>query len=91
MKIFKANYNVDWSRQQIFLSMGSIGVNVNKDYYRELKETLKIKRVKNFSFVRVGKDNDGGYIMADNFRNNPGGGLHTLSVFQMMCLGTHTW
>ena len=66
--------------------------NLTEEYYRELKKNLRIKRVENFPFVRIGKDNDGGYMMIDNFnKNHWGGGLRIRSVFQMMFLGIWTW
>lgn len=44
-------------------------LNVSVDYYRELKEILKIKKVLNYYFARVGnKGSDGGYIMVNDFR-----------------------
>ena len=46
--------------------------NADENYYRELKNLLKIKRVKNFPLVRVGKANDGGYIMLDAFPKRGG-------------------
>lgn len=50
--------------------------NFNEEYYRNLKQILNIKRVKDFPFVRVGKNNDGGYIMVDNFDETQlGGGI----------------
>ena len=45
--------------------------NFSLDYYKELKKVLRIKRVKNFPFVRLGRPTyDGGYLMADNFCGN---------------------
>ena len=49
-------------------------INADENYYRELKNLLKLKHVKNFPFVRVGKANDGGYIMLDAFQKMGGGG-----------------
>ena len=42
-------------------------VNANLEYYERLRALLKIKRVVGKNFVRVGKHNDGGYLMVDNF------------------------
>ena len=47
--------------------------NANENYYRELKNLIKIRRVNKHSFIRIGKPNDGGYIMLDNFQK--GGGI----------------
>lgn len=52
--------------------------NADENYYRELKNLLKLKRVKNFPFVRVGKANDGGYIMLDAFQKMGGGRRYSL-------------
>lgn len=65
--------------------------NFTESYYRELKKILKIKRVENIPFVRIGKNNDGGYAMIDNFENNNRGGLLTLSESAMMYLGIWIW
>ncbi len=46
--------------------------NADENYYRELKNLLKIRRVKNSSFIRIGRENDGGYIMLDDFQNMGG-------------------
>ena len=40
------------------------------DYYRELHELLHIAKLKDCSLVRIGKDNDGGYIMPDDFNSD---------------------
>lgn len=47
--------------------------NANETYYRELKNLIKLKRIKNSTFARIGKSNDGGYIMLDAFPK--GGGI----------------
>lgn len=36
-------------------------------YYHELHELLHIAKAENFELVRIGHDNDGGYIMLDDF------------------------
>ena len=48
-------------------------INFNPEYYELLRERLKIKRVVGENFIRLGKANDGGYIMVDNF--NVSGGV----------------
>ena len=48
-------------------------LNVNQKYYELLRERLKIKKVVGKNFVRLGKPNDGGYVMVDNF--NVSGGV----------------
>ena len=46
-------------------------LNTSFDYYKELKEVLHIKSLKDHELVRVGKDGcDGGYIMANDFKGN---------------------
>ena len=42
----------------------------NADYYKELKELLRIKRAVGYELVRVGRPNDGGYAMLDDFSDN---------------------
>lgn len=44
---------------------------MNKEYYSRLQSLLKVSRVMDKSLIRLGKDNDGGYVMVDNF-NSPG-------------------
>ena len=44
-------------------------VNVKQEYYERLRSRLTIKKVVGKNFVRIGKHNDGGYIMVDNFQN----------------------
>ena len=67
--------NVAYTRLVIVGNQGVVATdtfNADENYYRELKNLLKIKRVKNIPFVRVGKANDGGYIMLDAFQNRGG-------------------
>ena len=66
MKVFRENYNIDWTTRQLRHQFADVSINTDESYYRELKQVLKIKRVKDFPFVRVGKNFDGGYIMVDN-------------------------
>ncbi|MBQ6297375.1 MAG: FkbM family methyltransferase [Selenomonadaceae bacterium] len=47
-------------------------INVNLEYYEALRERLKIKKIVDKNFVRLGKPNDGGYIMVDNFNVSEG-------------------
>ena len=42
-------------------------VNTNLEYYELLRAALKVKKIIGKRFVRLGKANDGGYIMVDNF------------------------
>ncbi len=37
------------------------------DHFSEIKSLLKVKTVSAFAFVRIGRNNDGGYIMLDDF------------------------
>ena len=43
--------------------------NVTAEYYDLLRSLLKVKKIVGKNFIRVGKHNDGGYIMVDNFKN----------------------
>ena len=52
-------------------------INITPEYYEQLSALLKIKRVVGKDFVRLGRPNDGGYIMVDNF-NVSGGGENSL-------------
>ena len=54
--------------------------NFTEDYYRELKKILRIKRVKDFPFVRLGKQNDGGYLMVENFCTTGGGIAYSFGI-----------
>ena len=49
-------------------------INITPEYYEQLSALLKIKRVVGKDFVRLGRPNDGGYIMVDNFNVSGGGG-----------------
>ena len=51
-----------------------VKVNTTLEYYERLRSRLKIKKVVGKNFVRIGKANDGGYVMVDNFRDNDVGG-----------------
>lgn len=43
--------------------------NATLEYYERLRFALRIKKIVGKNFVRLGKQNDGGYIMVDNFQN----------------------
>ena len=45
-------------------------INVTQEYYERLRSRLTIKKIVGKNFVRLGKHNDGGYIMVDNFQND---------------------
>lgn len=47
-------------------------INATPEYYERLRWSLKIKKIVGKNFVRLGKENDGGYIMVDNFQSNGG-------------------
>ena len=49
-------------------------VNVTLEYYEYLRSQLKIKKLLGKNFIRLGKSNDGGYIMVDSFKNGSVGG-----------------
>ena len=42
-------------------------LNATQEFYERLRALLTIKKVIGKNFVRLGKHNDGGYIMVDNF------------------------
>ena len=44
--------------------------NINIDYLRELSRALRLKKVHGFEFVRSGRDEDGGYLLLNNFKPN---------------------
>ena len=39
----------------------------NEEYYKELRDILHVRRAVGYDFVRVGRLNDGGYAMLDDF------------------------
>ena len=48
----------------------SADLNIDKDYYIELKKLLKINRLADHSLIRIGEQTrDGGYIMANDFES----------------------
>ena len=47
-------------------------INIIPEYYELLRERLKVKKVIGKNFVRVGRPNDGGYILVDNFNVSSG-------------------
>lgn len=47
-----------------------VEVNATAEYYARLRARLKIKKIVGKNLVRVGKANDGGYIMVDDFKGN---------------------
>ena len=51
-------------------NIGAIKANATASYYEQLRALLTVKKVIGKNFVRVGKHNDGGYIMVDNFQNS---------------------
>ena len=72
VKMFK-NYFINGE----FVPVGE-QLNANQKYYELLRERLKIKKVVGKNFVRLGKPNDGGYIMVDNFR--PAGVAYSFGI-----------
>ena len=56
------------------MAKGAVKINATKEYYELLRSRLKIKKIVGKNFVRIGKHNDGGYIMVDNFNISHGGG-----------------
>lgn len=55
-------------------------INTTPEYYNRLRSRLKIKKVVGKNFVRLGKANDGGYIMLDNFQNNSEGIAYSFGI-----------
>ena len=49
----------------------------SEDYYRELHGLLRIDAAEGFGLVRIGRDNDGGYIMLDDL---PGGVAYSFGI-----------
>lgn len=50
---------------------------ISREYYNELQDLLHIEKAENFSLVRMGRDNDGGYIMLDDL---PGGIAYSFGI-----------
>ena len=48
------------------------------NYYREIHKLLHISKVEGFDLVRIGRDNDGGYIMLNDF--NQGGIAYSFGI-----------
>ena len=51
---------------------------VSSDYYSELHNLLHIAEVEGFDFVRIGRDNDGGYILLNDFQE--GGTAYSFGI-----------
>lgn len=70
-----------WPLRNIIRVKTGYGVSLSfvasKDYYRELHSLLRIDSVEGFGLVRIGRDNDGGYIMLDDF---PGGIAYSFGI-----------
>ena len=45
-----------------------ITLTTSMNYYSELHKLLHIAKVEDFDLVRIGRDNDGGYILLDDFK-----------------------
>ena len=41
--------------------------NLDRDFYVELAKTLQLKKVRGFEFMRAGRNEDGGYLLLDDF------------------------
>lgn len=52
----------------------SYKINATIEYYERLRYALRIKKLVDKNFVRLGRPYDGGYIMVDNFNISRGGG-----------------
>ena len=50
-----------------------LNINATPEYYEQLRKLLTIKKVVGKNFVRLGRENDGGYVMVDNFNVSRGG------------------
>ena len=57
-----------------------LSMNSNERFYCELKNVLKIRRVENNSFIRIGRMGDGGYIMVDEFDIGRGGVAYSFGI-----------
>ena len=73
MEVFYTGFDII-GNGKVALNTKSLSLNTNENYYQELKKVLKIRRVKDLPFVRIGKVNDGGYIMAGNLSQIGWGG-----------------
>lgn len=86
--------NVEFTQLVIIGNQGILkttALNANEKYYYELKNLLKIKRLKKSFFTRIGRAYDGGYIMIDDFQKSTGGGTLILLEFLTMFLGIMIW
>ena len=70
---FAAKNTVAFKRKKFSL-------NTNIGYYQALKSILKIRRADNVKFIRVGRQSDGGYVMADDFRKGGGGIAYSFGI-----------
>ena len=52
------------------LTIGNAFITAPKEYYEEIHELLHIAKATGFELVRIGRDNDGGYIMLDDFAHD---------------------
>ena len=50
-------------------------LNATQEFYERLRALLTIKKVIGKNFVRLGKHNDGGYLMVDNFQGSGGSAI----------------
>jgi len=67
-KALDINFSYGYYNEQGELFQVSADLNVSKNYYKKLKEILKIKKTKYYPLVRVGQNGcDGDYIMLGNF------------------------
>ena len=71
MEILYPNFQVVNGNKLIF-TRAKLSLNTDEKFFQTLKSRLKIRRAENVSFVRVGQNGDGGYIMADDFRKGGG-------------------
>lgn len=49
------------------LTLENAFITAPREYYEELHELLHLAKINGAALVRIGKDNDGGYIMPDDF------------------------
>lgn len=47
-------------------------INTTASYYEQLRSQLTVKKIVGRDLIRVGRHNDGGYIMVDSFQNSGG-------------------
>ena len=60
-----------------YLTSSSLTLTASTEYYKELHGLLHIAKAEGYELVRTGQDNDGGYVMLDDF---PGGIAYSFGI-----------